>query len=688
MSLWPASSLLVALLTLGTSVLAAQDAAAYAQNASWWAALDAPTGGEDRATTVIGRAMPGWTRDRFGNLVARRGAGRPRRVVACTLDRAPYLVSEILDDGFLRVQSAAPAARHPLWDQFHEGQRVRLLTRRGTLPGVFAVRSVHLWRRRPADDAPASIESLWLDVGARSRADVAAMGIALLDPVEREAPPWIFGTDLMAAPDAGARASCAAVAAAAAATPARGETIFVLATQGAYSHAGLSSALTPLGTVDSLTIVDPAMVPLAVRARRDGGAVAIAPLDVRALSFPANVSIAHAAAMAPRVDHPGTLVETLRGDDIRSLFAAVASAGGVRPGAAPALPAIAPSASPPALPGSDGLSSVAGMLAALTDAYGVSAHESPVRDVLRRLLPSWARERSTTDSAGNLVLSLGPDRDTVVVIAHLDEIGFEVTAISSNGVVALRSRGGFFPSLWEGQPALLHSAGSVLRGIFLPRAEATTKQPEALTAWFGLDSAALVARGIRSGDAVTGEKHASRLGATRFTARSIDDRAGCTALLMAVASLQRESLHHKVIFVWSVQEETGLAGASVIAARLGPTVRRVYAVDTFVSSDSPLESHRFAFTPIGRGAVVRAVDNSSVTPAAEVDRAVTLAHSHGIPIQLGTTNGGNDGSAFSRYGAVDIPLSWPLRYSHSPAEVVDLADIAALGRLVAALVRE
>ena len=57
----------------------------------------------------------------------------------------------------------------------------------------------------------------------------------------------------------------------------------------------------------------------------------------------------------------------------------------------------------------------------------------------------------------------------------------------------------------------------------------------------------------------------------------------------------------------------------------------------------------------------------------------------GIPIQIGTTNGGNDGSEFVRYGVRDVPISWPLRYSHSPAELVDLADIAQLGRLVAEL---
>jgi putative aminopeptidase FrvX len=83
--------------------------------------------------------------------------------------------------------------------------------------------------------------------------------------------------------------------------------------------------------------------------------------------------------------------------------------------------------------------------------------------------------------------------------------------------------------------------------------------------------------------------------------------------------------------------------------------------------------------------VVRALDNSSATPRSEVDRVRIVADGEGIPIQVGTTNGGNDGSEFVRYGVRDVPISWPLRYSHSPVELVDLADIAELGRLVAAL---
>jgi hypothetical protein len=270
--------------------------------------------------------------------------------------------------------------------------------------------------------------------------------------------------------------------------------------------------------------------------------------------------------------------------------------------------------------------------------------------------------------------------------------------------VSLRTRGSFFPFLWEGQPALLHRATDVtpsrdgphgcgaardgpLRGVFVPRDSAAQREPGALTAWFGLDSAALVTAGVTVGAPVTSYKCSARLGDVRFTARSIDDRAGVTSLLLALEEIDRSKLDHKVIFAWSVREEGGLEGAKALAASLGPSVHRVHAVDTFVSSDSPVESRRFAYAPLGQGAVIRALDNSSVSSPDENDRLVRLARASAIPLQWGVTNGGNDGSELARFGAIDAALAWPLRYSHSPAEVIDLRDLRSLTRIVAAAVK-
>ena len=236
----------------------------------------------------------------------------------------------------------------------------------------------------------------------------------------------------------------------------------------------------------------------------------------------------------------------------------------------------------------------------------------------------------------------------------------------------------------------MHGGASPVRGVFMPRDAAAprTRTPPPLRVDVGTTTrSATEALGVRVGQAVTSPKTFQRLAGLRATGRSFDDRVGCAAQVLAIRALAGQRLAHAVEFVFSTREEVGLEGAKAVAAELGSSVVRVHALDTFVSADAPFEVLTFAVNPIGRGAVVRALDNSSVTPPALVDSVVALAARLRIPLQVGSTNGGNDGSAFVPYGTPDIPLSWPLRYSHSPAEVIDLGDVVALADLVTALAR-
>ena len=175
------------------------------------------------------------------------------------------------------------------------------------------------------------------------------------------------------------------------------------------------------------------------------------------------------------------------------------------------------------------------------------------------------------------------------------------------------------------------------------------------------------------------------MGEHRFVARALDDRAGTTALLLAINDIDPDALLTKVIFTWSVHEEGGLRGAEAMARRYGRSTRRVYSVDTFVSSDTPLESPHFAYAPLGSGPVLRAIENSGVSPDRERARVFQAAEDADITIQVGLTQGGTDGGRFAYWGAPNQGLSWPGRYSHSPGEVLDLRDLTNLGRLIVAV---
>ncbi len=331
------------------------------------------------------------------------------------------------------------------------------------------------------------------------------------------------------------------------------------------------------------------------------------------------------------------------------------------------------------------------LLQELVETYGVSGDEGRVRDVVVRHLPSWAESR--VDTAGNLWVRVGEGDPVVVFVAHLDETGFRVESVLEDGTLSLSRQGGFLPWLWEATPAFVHTPAGPVPGVFTPRDSVGPSPRRNASDGFRVDvgtrsRAATQALGIEPGQMVTNPKAFTRLRGTRVTARSFDDRVGSAAQVLALQALDRSKLDHEVVFLWVTREEIGLVGASRAAQELGTRAVRVHPVDTFVSADGPHDLRNFAAQPIGEGPVARAVDNSSVTPPAVLDTLRSLAAKHGVTLQVGTTNGGNDGAAFTPWGVVDVPIGWPLRYSHSPVEVIDLRDLVALSDLVRVIAEE
>ncbi len=350
-------------------------------------------------------------------------------------------------------------------------------------------------------------------------------------------------------------------------------------------------------------------------------------------------------------------------------------------------------ATPPSRPA---VPSAEKILATLAEVYGVSQHEAAVREAIAKLLPAWAR--TETDPSGNLILRMGKGSPRIAFVAHMDEIGWVVREVLADGRLALDSKGGFATVYFAGRAILVHGAegGREIPGVIeLPEGYAApdfpTTRPERPSFEWRADlgtrtKAATEALGVRVGDFVTVPKKFRKLVGRRANARSFDDRVGCAALVAAAWQLDPKLLRHEVTFVWSTAEEIGLHGAKYFADH--NTTDVVFAVDTFVSADSPLESKRFGDSRLGKGFVVRAVDNSYLATPAHVQKILALARKHSIASQYGVTGGGNDGAVFLRHGAANLALGWPLRYSHSPAEVVDLADVEALSRIVAAAAQE
>ncbi len=676
-------------------------------------------------------------RDNLGTLYVTIGRGTPHRLVVAPVDEPGYIVSHITDDGYLRVQRLPQSGVHPLFEQLHAAQPVVIHTRAGRwISGVVAGLSTHLQGGRQNPPRVSHPDEVYVDIGAANAEDVRRAGVNLLDPISLERRLLVMGFGKVTAPYLGDRFGAAALLELLRRldrTRLRGTlTVAFLAQQ--WTNARGLDRLTQHIRADELVYIGrlrprgttPGAVPepgsgVLLALERAGAEPTGFAAEMTTLAETHNIPLRPVpAAPLPRASYTGgpelparvvhlaipiawpvTPAEVLDSADLSQLTRLLEAyaQGEVREtvgagdagllGEGSALPL----KTPPAM---------SELLRSLVETYGVSGYEGPVRERIAALLPPWAKPE--TDDAGNLILRIGnaPAGSRVpriAFVAHMDEIGYVVESIAPDGRLVVRSRGGGILQFFAGHALLVHTARGPRAAVMeLPAGwgEPTFDWPRGPAQVLRVDVGArtpeqVAELGIQVGDSLTVPKKYRPLFGTRANGRSFDDRVGSAALIAAAWELGPNLAGREVLLAWVTEEEVGLRGAFALATRLaqqGRTPDYVFAVDTFVSSDSPLEEKRFGYGQVGKGFVIRAVDNSNIVRRELVDRVVALAQRNSIPVQFGVTGGGNDGAAFLRYGTVDVPIGWPLRYSHSPGEVIDVRDAEALARIVAVLARE
>jgi putative aminopeptidase FrvX len=675
--------------------------------------------------------------DNLGNVYVTIGKGAPHKLIAVAMDEPGYVVSGITEDGYLRVQRLPQAAVNPVFDVLNFAQPVWVFTRSGKqVNGVFAGLSVHLQPGRVGGPKMNHPDELYVDTGAKSVAEVHAAGVDVLDAVATQRNLQRVGTDQIGGQSAGDRTVLLAVLELLDhihADELKSTLTVGFVTQHWTGGRGMNRLLTELHPDEMILVghVTP-RAPLegkeksAATMPKLGSGVLIgtpyAPTgkaedfvgELKSLAQAKNIPLTVLQANPPRIagyvpgaDYPKRIVEagipttgaetpaeTVSTKDAGQLLQLLAAYVGVTPAMEVKSESVASA-------------KVAGTMQSLAIAYGASGHESAVREKVQELLPGWARKQTRTDDAGNLILHLGDAKagtktPRIAFVAHMDELGYEVKKIEDDGRIALEVLGGGYTQYFLGHTALVHQADGRIAGAVMELPDGWDKPgfewPQSLRtmddpvhAYVGTSSREETEKlGIKAGDWVTIEKEYRPLIGTRANARSFDDRVGCTALIAAVKAIGPNLPGRDVTFIWSTEEEVGLKGAAAAAKHLaadGKAPEFVFAIDTFVSDDSPLENRRFGNAEVGKGFVVRAVDNSNVVPREYVERVVKLARTNNIPVQYGVTGGGNDGAVFTRFGSVDVAMGWPLRYSHSPAEVIDTRDLNALGRMVTAVAK-
>ena len=333
----------------------------------------------------------------------------------------------------------------------------------------------------------------------------------------------------------------------------------------------------------------------------------------------------------------------------------------------------------------------------------LSGYETRMANYLGAALEPWVDE-SKVDTLGNLITTIrGRDSRAprVMVFAHMDQLGFVVRRIEPCGLLRFERLGGIPEKVLPGTRVLVESEdGSPTPGVIGIKAHhvTTAEEKRTVTAYpelyidIGAESGERVRElGIEVGCPVVYEPRLTELRGNRIAATSIDDRGGCAVLVKLAEHARNESWDATVHLVGSVQEEFNLRGAMVAAQALKPDI--AVSVDLMVASDTPDLRDRSDLA-LGAGPVIgmysfhgRGTLNGTLPHPSLVRHFRRVARERSIPLQRSAHLGSLTDSSYVQLvdaGIPSIDLGFPVRYTHTPIETCDLADLEGLVSLLAA----
>lgn len=322
---------------------------------------------------------------------------------------------------------------------------------------------------------------------------------------------------------------------------------------------------------------------------------------------------------------------------------------------------------------------------------GISGRENEVREeILNDIKPIC--DSIEVDTMGNIIAfkkGKQTPKNKIMLSAHMDEVGFIVTAVTDDGYLKFGTVGGINSKVINGRRVKVGDKKIV--GIIGTKPvhqqnedeRSTAVEIKSLTIDIGAKDKEDALKYVSLGDSVTFEGvEYTELGENSIMARAIDDRAGCAILI----EIMKSEPMYDAYYLFCVQEEVGLNGAKTAAYTINPDISIV--VETTASGDVAEVTDYNRVSVVGGGAVITYMDMSTIYDKQLYDLAFRLSEEKGIKAQTKTMiAGGNDAGAIhiSRGGVKTVAVSIPGKYIHSAASVVSKADVEASFEMTKAL---
>lgn len=324
----------------------------------------------------------------------------------------------------------------------------------------------------------------------------------------------------------------------------------------------------------------------------------------------------------------------------------------------------------------------------LADCIGVSGDEMIAADAVLSELKKYIPDARIVN--GSVIgTTMGDNDSTVVLDAHIDQIGLIVTDIDSEGFVKVGNVGGVDLRLLAAQEVIIHGSSAAIHGVVcsIPPHLSDGDSKVMTISEVSIDRGMKrdeISEIITAGDRITFADGAHLMLNDRISGHALDNRCGAAAILYALSLTDLSKLKRRLCVCFTSQEEVGERGAKTAAFTAEADTAIVVDV-SFAYSDG---EKREKCGELGKGCMIgisptldRELSNEMISISKEAD----------IPYQLEVMSGetGTNADQYSVIGcgARAVTLSVPLRYMHTPVEVIDTADVEATGRLIAEYIR-
>lgn len=329
----------------------------------------------------------------------------------------------------------------------------------------------------------------------------------------------------------------------------------------------------------------------------------------------------------------------------------------------------------------------------LTDLSGVSGNEEKVSDYIYNRIKDKC-DNIKKDNLGDIIaFKKGKNRPKAKVLfsAHMDEVGFIITGIDADGMLCFSCVGGIQSgviagrSVSVGENAIPGIIGAKPVHMLEDDERSKPCKKDNMRIDIGAKSKEEAAKLVSPGDTAVFDSPFERLGKNKILAKAIDDRAGCALLI----SMTEEDLEYDCTFSFTVQEETGCAGAKAVAYTVQPDI--ALAVESTTAADLPDTPEEKKVCTQNEGTVISFMDKGTIYTADLYRKAIEWAKENDIKCQskLGVY-GGNESRNLQTAGggAKTMAVSLPVRYIHSGASVCDLRDIEETRKMLLLLAKK